>query len=73
MFRATLTFGEGTGPIFLDDLHCSGQEDRLVDCPYFSCQHDEDAGVTCSKGAWHTSILILEVQQNNLFVLCMLI
>ena len=46
-------FGQGTGPIFLDDLRCTGTETRLVDCPsngigISSCNgHADDAGVQC--------------------------
>ena len=44
-------FGQGTGPILLDDVHCNGTEDRLVDCPYdpstLDCVHSEDASVRC--------------------------
>lgn len=44
-------FGQGTGPIHLDDLTCNGQEKRLVECSrYSTCQHDEDAGVICTRG-----------------------
>ena len=44
-------FGQGTGPILLDNLGCSGSESRLVDCSYDShtadCSHSEDAGIRC--------------------------
>ena len=37
--------------IVLDDVRCTGTEDRLVDCSYDSstgdCTHSEDAGVRC--------------------------
>ena len=45
------TFGEGEGSIHLDEVACSGDEDRLVDCDYDAvtsdCRHHEDAGVVC--------------------------
>ena len=44
-------FGQGTGPIFMDDVACSGSELRLLDCSYDSDtsadSHSEDAGVRC--------------------------
>ena len=44
-------FGRGSGPIFRDDVMCTGTEARLVDCPSrqrHNCNHGEDAGVMCS-------------------------
>ena len=45
-------FGQGTGPILLDDLACTGAEYNLTSCSYDSvtsdCGHYEDAGVRCS-------------------------
>ena len=46
-------FGPGIGPIFLDQLHCSGSESSLLECRYFTplglptCDHSLDAGVRC--------------------------
>ena len=47
-------FGEGTGPIVLDDVQCNPSiHRRLLDCPHpglrqHNCRHFEDAGVSCS-------------------------
>ena len=52
--RATYsaTFGEGTGPILLDDVECIGTETNIGECDYLSvgennCGHEKDAGVVC--------------------------
>ena len=45
-------FGTGTGPIYLNNVDCSGSEDSLTECSrssFVSCSsgHREDAGVRC--------------------------
>uniref|UniRef100_A0A8C8AKE6 Soluble scavenger receptor cysteine-rich domain-containing protein SSC5D n=1 Tax=Otus sunia TaxID=257818 RepID=A0A8C8AKE6_9STRI len=46
-------FGWGTGPIWLDDVSCTGKETDFFECPAkmwgsHNCHHGEDAGVVCS-------------------------
>ena len=46
-------FGEGTGSIWLDNLHCTGSEMTPFHCPHngfgiHNCWHREDAGVQCT-------------------------
>ena len=47
-------FGEGTGPILVDNLQCIGNEARVLDCipnafeiSGQNCSHSEDASVRC--------------------------
>ena len=47
-------FGDGTGPIFLDDVECDGTERDLLECDRnewgeHNCAHYEDVGIRCGK------------------------
>ena len=47
-------FGQGTGPIWLDNLQCTGAENSLYNCTAnavgsHNCGHYEDAGAKCGK------------------------
>ena len=55
--KAADNFVVGTsGPVHLDDVACSGDEYRLIDCPRglqaANCGHEDDAGVICSKSTF---------------------
>ena len=48
-------FGEGSDPIHLDNVDCSGTEQRLVNCSanpvgVHNCDHSDDASVRCQPG-----------------------
>jgi len=50
----TFNVVDGTGPILLDDVQCTGTEANLLDCTHrqptgtHNCSHFEDAGVRCT-------------------------
>ena len=49
---AVYSFPGGSGSIHIDDVRCTGNESRLIDCPHrgtgiHNCVHSEDAGVSC--------------------------
>ncbi|XP_075072788.1 neurotrypsin-like isoform X2 [Mixophyes fleayi] len=50
--RTMAYFGEGQGPIHLDNVECNGTENTLAECKkqdsgIHNCWHSEDAGVIC--------------------------
>ncbi|XP_051874627.1 deleted in malignant brain tumors 1 protein-like [Pristis pectinata] len=54
-------FGEGSGPIWLDDVRCRLDDSLLWQCPsspwgQHNCNHGEDVGIICSaRGIWQPS------------------
>ncbi|KAF5895094.1 deleted in malignant brain tumors 1 protein-like, partial [Clarias magur] len=70
-------FGQGSGPLWMDDVKCSGRESSITQCSHMGfgsheCNHGEDAGVTCSDavtvqlvGGSHSCSGRVEIYYNN--------
>lgn len=46
-------YGEGSGPIQMDDVSCTSSDSRLIECIHseiHNCGHKEDASVVCRVG-----------------------
>ena len=70
-------FAFGSGPIFLDQLDCNGDEQSLVDCAIHSpigihsCDHSEDVGIQCEGGyamsgnlsTWSTNLIYVDIDE----------
>ena len=59
-------FQLGNSSILLDDVRCTGGENRLVDCPRLSGDHNcdirEQAGVRCaSKCLLYVRVMLISV------------
>ena len=70
VFALVNTFAGGSGRIWLDDLQCSGNESRLVDCAGSTsgeniCIHSQDAGVRCPDITPGCSYGAVRLRQGN--------
>lgn len=52
-FTSGGNYGEGTGPVWMSEVQCTGSETRLQECDQVQdwgdneCDHKRDAGVVC--------------------------
>ena len=58
-----VSFGQGNGPIWLDDINCVGMEISISDCHHngwgvHNCGHYDDAGVVCRPRGKLMSLLL---------------
>ncbi|XP_065830989.1 scavenger receptor cysteine-rich domain superfamily protein-like [Oscarella lobularis] len=54
IYRSQSYYGRGTGPIWMEEVSCTGEENSLAQCRFpgwglHRCSHDEDAGIVCNK------------------------
>ena len=62
--QRSATYGQGTGPVQLSQVLCSGSENSITSCPSsavgVNCQHNQDAGVTCVAREFYENYSILK-------------
>ena len=67
-------FGAGVGPIYLDNVACSGSESNLTECSrsfIVSCySHSEDAGVRCQGELYFCSCASRRTKVTEGYELC---
>ena len=61
--RTNAYYGQGTGPVQLNNVACAGTEQNLIDCTHITnhnCAHSKDAGVDCpGKQTLFSSLTVL--------------
>ena len=59
-------FGEGSGPIFVDDLKCSENSTHINNCSYITydnCFHSNDVSVVCTGKEINNTVPIIKVKK----------
>ena len=52
-YKCCAAYGQGSGPVVLDDVYCAGTETEVLECSFgagidtHNCQHSEDVGIFC--------------------------
>ena len=65
-------FGQGTGIIVMDNVHCTGTESTLTSCTHTTnhdCVHSEDAGVRCTSISNSKFKAIIECSSHSIHAL----
>ena len=62
--RGSAYYGQGSGPIWIDDVACSGNESHIYDCRHRGwgnndCTHRRDASVQCSTAYGSANIRLV--------------
>ena len=63
--RGSAYYGQGSGPIWIDDVACSGSESHIYDCRHRGwgnndCTHSRDASVQCSNAYGSANIRLVD-------------
>ena len=72
MVEASHFGGVSSGPIFLDQLHCNGDENSLSECDLYTepgmhmCGHQHDVGVICQRKLMYNDYPTAEVVYFNM-------
>ncbi|WAR22473.1 DMBT1-like protein [Mya arenaria] len=67
-------YGPGTGPIFYNQLHCSGSETSIDECSSITgeqCEHYQDVAIVCSEGQEYHGICSNGSYNYNFIYLCL--
>lgn len=72
--KSNAFFGAGSGPIFLDNVACTGYESSVTECSHgglgnHNCGHNEDAGVVCTTTREFCALAFLYTSHNTVFYL----
>ena len=68
-------FGQGTGPVLLSDVGCSGSEDNILECSHNKqnaltyCSAYDSAGVTCIGKGLAVKLQIIKTELLSTFTL----
>ena len=65
-YTTATQFGQGTVPILMSLVQCSGQESNLINCsyspfPYSTCSHYYDVGVKCEGKLYYSDNCLISL------------
>ena len=63
-YRTSAYYGEGSDPVWMSGLSCTGRENNITDCYHNGfttsshCSHSNDVGVVCASKIMHHSFIV---------------